>query len=151
MEPSPAPTSPDDSWAATRHLMLLSCRPKALLLALGALLGLIVFGLNAYQKQDLPPNVVLIVIDTLRADRLAPYGFETDTAPFLSHLAELGVVCDPAYSTSSWTAPAMASLMTSMHPLQHGVERGFVASQEKAEKGQPIELDSLVEPLGQSK
>jgi arylsulfatase A-like enzyme len=67
--------------------------------------------------------VVLILIDTLRADHLPLYGYERRTAPFLSRLAREGVVFDHAWSTSGWTAPATASLFTSLYPQQHGVVR----------------------------
>jgi len=63
-------------------------------------------------------NVVVVVIDTLRQDHLAPYGYSRDTAPFLSELAREGAVFD-GLSTSSWTKPATASLLTGLHPLRH--------------------------------
>jgi arylsulfatase A-like enzyme len=63
-------------------------------------------------------NVVVVVIDTLRADRLATYGYERQTAPFLDGLARRGVVFD-GLSPSSWTKPATASLLTGLHPLRH--------------------------------
>jgi arylsulfatase A-like enzyme len=75
------------------------------------------------------PNVVLIVVDTLRADRLPFYGNETDTAPFLSELASRSTVFETAFSPSGWTAPATATLFTSLYPNQHGVWTGFRASE----------------------
>ena len=75
------------------------------------------------------PNVVLIVIDTLRADHLSFYGYEKNTTPFLSKLVEAGVVFEHACSTSSWTAPGTASIVTSLHPVQHGVHQGLMAFQ----------------------
>ena len=53
-----------------------------------------------------PPNIVIIVIDSLRADHLPFYGYGRETAPFLTELASESVVFRNAYSTSSWTAPA---------------------------------------------
>jgi arylsulfatase A-like enzyme len=70
------------------------------------------------------PNVVLISIDTLRPDHLSVYGYERPTATALEGLAEEGVVFLNAYSTSSWTAPAVASLLTSLRPDQHHVRSG---------------------------
>ena len=67
------------------------------------------------------PNVVIIVIDTLRADHLPFYGYPKNTAPFLSTLASKGVVFKKAYATSSLTGPSTASLFTSYYPFQHGV------------------------------
>ena len=86
-------------------------------------------GLFLLLRQDRSrPNVVVIVIDTLRADHLPLYGYAHPTTPFLSELARDGIVFDRAYSTSSWTAPATASLFTSLYPFQHGVVTGMVAT-----------------------
>ena len=71
------------------------------------------------------PNIVVIVIDTLRRDHLPFHGYTRDTAPFLTRLAARGVVFDEAYSTSGWTSPATASLFTSLYPFQHGVIVGI--------------------------
>ena len=62
------------------------------------------------------PNVVVIVIDTLRADRLPCYGGPSETAPFLASLAEQSLVFDNAWAASSWTAPATASIFTGPLP-----------------------------------
>jgi arylsulfatase len=67
------------------------------------------------------PNVVVIVVDTLRADRLPFYGGPADAAPFLGELAEDSLVFENAWSPSSWTLPATVSVLTSVHPFQHGV------------------------------
>ena len=73
------------------------------------------------------PDVVVVVIDTLRAQDLPPYGAETEVAPFLDELAQTSVVFEHAWSASSWTAPATASIFTSLHPNEHGVTRGLLA------------------------
>lgn len=82
------------------------------------------------ERLDNPPdiNVVLIVIDTLRADHLPFYGYEKNTAPFLNELSARSVVFDRAYSASSWTSPATASIHTSLYPFQHGVVTGLSAT-----------------------
>src|SRR5688572_22624489 len=67
------------------------------------------------------PNVVIVLLDAVRADHLPVYGYPRDTAPFLTTLAARGTVFDRAYSSSGWTSPATASLFTSLHPFQHGV------------------------------
>jgi len=67
------------------------------------------------------PNVILIVADTLRADRLGAYGDTRGLTPFLDELAERGVVFRNAYAASSWTCPSVASLFTSRYPSQHHV------------------------------
>ncbi|MCK4512910.1 sulfatase [bacterium] len=88
-------------------------------------------------------NIVLIVIDTLRTDHLPFHGYEKNTAPFLSRLAEEGVVFERAHSTSSWTAPATASLVTSLHPIQHGVLTGFRATQMLRQANPSITLNRI--------
>ena len=72
------------------------------------------------------PSLLLITIDTLRADRLPFYGYKMNTAPFLGKLAERGIVFTNAYSTSSWTVPAATSLVTGVYPSSHGVIQGSV-------------------------
>ncbi len=67
------------------------------------------------------PNLVWIVVDTLRADYTTPYGFEHDTAPELSRWAERGVLFERTRSQSSWTKMSVASLMTSLWPRSHGI------------------------------
>ena len=66
------------------------------------------------------PNVVLVVIDTVRADRLSCYGYDRPTTPHIDALCERGVRFANAFSTSSWTLPAHASLFTGLFPIGHG-------------------------------
>lgn len=68
-----------------------------------------------------PPNIFLVVIDTLRADRLGVYGNQSGLTPFLDQLAARGTVFTNAYAPSSWTCPSVASLFTSRYPSQHRV------------------------------
>lgn len=70
-----------------------------------------------------PANVVLITLDTTRADRLGAYGYERPTSPTLDRLAAESEVYERAYSTSSWTLPAHASLFTGMLPTSHGADK----------------------------
>ena len=71
-----------------------------------------------------PPNVVLVSIDTLRPDHLSAYGRRADTSPTIDAMAHAGVRFATAYSTSSWTAPAVVSMLTGTLPTQHGVIHG---------------------------
>jgi len=71
-----------------------------------------------------PPNLVLVSIDTVRADHLEAYGYERSTAPNLTALARDGVLFEDAISQASWTLPSMATLFTSLYPSQHGAVRG---------------------------
>lgn len=64
------------------------------------------------------PNVLLIVLDTVRADHLSLYGYHRKTTPNLERMADWGVRFDAARSTSSWTLPAHASLFTGKLPSE---------------------------------
>jgi arylsulfatase A-like enzyme len=61
-------------------------------------------------------NVILIVMDTVRAESLSLYGYGRDTTPQLNKLAGRGLRFDQAYSTAPWTAPSHASLFTGRWP-----------------------------------
>ncbi len=69
-------------------------------------------------------NLILISIDTLRADRLGTYGYQRETSPFLDEFASKGVVFDNARTPASWTIPAHGSMLTGLYPRAHGL-RGF--------------------------
>jgi arylsulfatase A-like enzyme len=64
-------------------------------------------------------NVLVIVVDTLRADHLSLTGYFRPTSPHLDRLAARGIVFEEAISSSSWTLPAHASLLTGLYPHQH--------------------------------
>ncbi len=68
------------------------------------------------------PNLLLIVVDTLRADHLSLYGYGRETSPNLDRLASESLVFERASSQSSWTMPAVASLLTGLYPPEHGVD-----------------------------
>jgi hypothetical protein len=70
------------------------------------------------------PNVLLIVLDTVRADHLSLYGYERDTTPNLKRLARKGIRFDQAQSTASWTLPSHASMLTGRwpHEMTAGLE-----------------------------
>jgi len=66
-------------------------------------------------------NIILISIDTLRADRLHCYGYERDTSPNIDRVASESIVFENAISQSAWTLPAHASMMTGLLPSEHGL------------------------------
>lgn len=70
---------------------------------------------------DHPRNVILISIDTLRADHLGLYGYERDTSPNLDAFAKEAVVFEQAIAQSSWTLASHVSLLTSQYPSAHGI------------------------------
>jgi arylsulfatase A-like enzyme len=66
------------------------------------------------------PNVILITLDTVRADHLSLYGYARPTTPRLDRWAERGVVFANAIAPSCWTLPSHASIFTGLLPHQHG-------------------------------
>ena len=67
------------------------------------------------------PNIVLIISDTLRADKLGCYGFEQPTSETLDELATKGVLFRRTIAPSSWTRPSIGALLTSQHPRTLGL------------------------------
>jgi arylsulfatase A-like enzyme len=72
-----------------------------------------------------PPDVILVTLDTTRADRLGVYGYERALTPSLDRLARDSVTFERAWSTSSWTLPAHASIVTGRRPSSHGAVEGL--------------------------
>lgn len=69
-----------------------------------------------------PPNVVVILIDALRADVLGPYGYTArNTTPTLNRFASRSVVFEHVISQAGWTVPSVASLFTGVDPQAHQV------------------------------
>jgi arylsulfatase A-like enzyme len=69
----------------------------------------------------LPSPIIVITIDTLRADRVGAYGYGRDTTPHIDELAAQGVLFENVSTTIATTLPAHVSLWTSMYPLQTGI------------------------------
>lgn len=99
------------------------------------------------------PNIVLVVLCSLRFDHLGAAGYSRDLTPFLDGLAERGVFFENAVSSSSWTKPSAASLLTGLTPNVHrmldfyhlhAIERGRVTRRRVL----PEELVTLPETLG---
>jgi len=67
------------------------------------------------------PNILLVSIDSLRADHLGSYGYARDTSPTIDRLAREGVVFENAISSAPWTIPAHATMLTGLPPEVHGV------------------------------
>lgn len=68
-----------------------------------------------------PPNVIVVALDTLRADHLNSYGHTRDTAPAIAAFAARGVVFAQAFSQAPWTLPSMVSIFTGLRPGKHEV------------------------------
>jgi arylsulfatase A-like enzyme len=73
------------------------------------------------ERDDL--NVIFILVDTLRADRLGVYGYERPTSPVIDDIGGHGIVFKQVLSQSSWTKSSMASLWTATNPSKNGILR----------------------------
>jgi arylsulfatase A-like enzyme len=72
------------------------------------------------QPADAGPNILILLVDTLRADRLGVYGAAPSPSPALDAFAARGLVFDVMVAQTSWTMPAVASIFTGLHPRSHG-------------------------------
>ncbi len=112
-----------------------------------ALAALALLGLGtAQQSAPRPPNLVIITIDTLRADHLECYGYKSIKTPRINALAADGILVENAYSPIPLTLPSHASLFTGTYPLFHGVRdfSGFTLSKER------ITLATMLKSTGYS-
>jgi arylsulfatase A-like enzyme len=75
----------------------------------------------ACQEKPTPPNILVLVVDTLRADNLGVYGFDGPVSPNLDRFAQESIVFENCFSQAPWTKPSVASLFTSLYPQVHGV------------------------------
>lgn len=94
-------------------------------------------------RGDTNYNVLVVTLDTVRADRLGPYGFAEVATPAMDRLAREGILFENAHSTTPLTLPAHTSLFTGNYPLRHGVidNGGFLV---------PQEANTLAEVLGEA-
>lgn len=88
-------------------------------------------------------HVILIVIDTLRADHLSCYGYARKTSPNIDSLAEEGILFENHISTAAHTTPAFTSIFTGQNPFHHGIVGTLHAIQNAKE----IVLDDLTPTL----
>jgi arylsulfatase A-like enzyme len=87
------------------------------------------------------PNILFILVDTLRRDRLTPYGYQRQTSPEIARrLAAAGTVMEDAYSQAAWTMPSVVSLFTGRHP-------GEMLGADRTSYGIPGDVQPLAERL----
>lgn len=87
--------------------------------------------------ETVPWNVLLVTLDTTRADHLSCFGYERKTTPHLDRLAEESVLFDLAISTSALTPMAHASILTGLYPHRHGVRVFWGPTTSYLEEGIP--------------
>jgi arylsulfatase A-like enzyme len=111
------------------HGKRLRIRPAKLLARVVAVVAMLAAhgGCHSEPPEEPPerPNILLIVVDTLRADSISCYGYDRPTSPFLDKLAAEGVRFDRAYAPCSWTVPSVASMLSSTYINQHGLGKRF--------------------------
>ena len=71
-------------------------------------------------------NIILISIDTLRADHLETYGYSRNTSPFIDWFSQESIVFEQAFSASGYTLPSHTSLFTGLYPKTHGVDIQYI-------------------------
>jgi len=71
-------------------------------------------------EPDAQRNIILISVDTLRADHLGVYGYELPTSPAIDEFAGQAVIFEAGYATSPWTKPSHASIFSGLYPNRHG-------------------------------
>ena len=119
---APLPLLPSAGATAARYAcpaMQAASRNTACPLGVSLLASLAALGLVACGGERQRPDVILIVVDTLRADRLSTYGYPRPTAPFLDSLAAEGTLFEDATAQSSWTLPSMVSLFTGRYLTEY--------------------------------
>ena len=90
------------------------------------ILFLLIPGIYYWQISSIhqsPNGIILISLDTLRADHLGCYGYQRDTSPSIDAFAKKNIVFENAVVQSPWTLPSHVSIMTSLYPISHGVYR----------------------------
>jgi arylsulfatase A-like enzyme len=94
------------------------------------------------EREQAQPNLLLITVDSLRADHIGAYGYRHGSTPNLDRLAAEGVLVNSAYSVMPSTNPAHAALLTGTHPARNGV---FVHMVERLAADVPTLAEVLVE------
>lgn len=108
-------------------------------------------GAKAIQHAPCRKNVVLIVIDTLRADRLRAERNGIPLMPNLAALADRSLCFTNTAAQATWTKPSMVSILTSLYPTTHriefGIQKRILEIQEPVVEGVPDELETMAEYL----
>lgn len=95
-------------------------KPGYLLVGVVVVIGLL-WGVTSVVRRNKPINLLLITLDTTRADRLGCYGYQRALTPTLDRLAKRSVVFERAYCPVPLTLPSHASILTGLYPPEHGL------------------------------
>lgn len=102
-----------------KTLTRLNIREYLIITCLGILL-IAISGYGCSGKKN-KPNIIILLLDCVRADHLSCYGYSRDTSPHIDALAAQGVKFSRAISQSPWTLVSVTSLLTGCYPHRHGV------------------------------
>lgn len=128
----PLDLSPHELEASRPHVLLLPTRGLTVEAQTPSVswLGHLFGGETPHRRSkgdDNPPNLVMLMIDTLRADHAPPHEHPFLIAPHMEMLAALGVAFEQSYGASSSTRPSVGTIFTGLHPRAHGAERHALA------------------------
>jgi arylsulfatase A-like enzyme/uncharacterized membrane protein YbhN (UPF0104 family) len=76
-------------------------------------------GISVQTEISDKPNVILLIVDTMRADRLGCYGYAKQTSPVLDRFAEESILFEQAVVQASWTRPSIATILSGLYPSTH--------------------------------
>jgi arylsulfatase A-like enzyme len=93
------------------------------------------------------PDIVLVLVDTLRRDHLGIYGYGRDNSPNLDALAATGRIFDNHVATASPTVPSTLSMLLGLYPVEHGFPHRSIGQFAAARPHYPDELHFLAEEL----
>ncbi len=128
-----------DRQNTDKAIKIVSTPPKSNIVFTASVF-LIVFGSGLFYKQtplqtdqntaasfsdSSQPNIILITMDTVRADHLSLYGYERDTTPNLKRLSQEAILYKNAIATSNMTLPSHASIFTGLYTRSHGAHHVF--------------------------
>ncbi|MEY7849608.1 sulfatase [Natrarchaeobius sp. A-rgal3] len=89
------------------------------------------------------PDVLFLVLDSLRMDRVSTYDHDRETTPALSTLATYATTYENAFTPAPWTLPSHASMFTGSFPSEHGVTNGFSDGMSRLEPSQSTLAEEL--------
>lgn len=91
------------------------------------------------------PDILFVVLDSLRRDRVSAYGHDRKTSPAFDQLAARGTLYEHAYTPAPWTLPSHCSMFTGRFPSEHGITNGFPGRSLRLPDAFPTAAERLVE------
>ena len=124
-------------------MVLMPVKRSAGRLILAAAWAVVILNSAALSGQSAKRNIVVFVLDQLRADELHCYGNPRLTSPNIDKLASRGVILSKFYTVAPWTSPSFGSLYSSLYPSKHGVTLFFGQDVPLIDKDRPMLAENL--------